>query len=159
MSNPNEKPVELLEYLQREARELAQDLGLEAKAIPSAESIAAEMKRRSDHLRSRPMQKRTADRERLMLRELDAIEADARAVVRGEACGTLSPFEAAAECEALSLAAFAVRGRYHDLLRSQDEPWPSRASPESGEARRAELDAIEAFLERKRIREAAQKAG
>ncbi len=143
-----------------EAIEVAKDLqGLLAPAILDPARIAGEMKRRADYLRSRPMQERTRKWELDVLDGLDRIGADARELAERMALGTVTDLAAVREAEVLSNAAFGIRTQFQGLLAAQDEPWASRAKPEAPAARARELAEIEAFLARKRRREARRKAG
>ncbi len=119
------------------------------RTLTTPSLVAEEMRRRSNYLRSRPMRGyRQSELE--MLRELDGIEAEARALdERRQQAGEEVLAEELAD---LGCSVFAVRGRYADLLRMIGEPFPSRAAPEKPEDRRRELSAIEAFLARKRAR-------
>jgi hypothetical protein len=138
----------------QEARAAARDMRISKRALEDPARVAAEMKRRSDYLRSRPMRAGFHQRELTMLSELDVIEARARALELQRHRGSISATQAAGEMEELGLAVFAVRGRYADLLAAMGEPWPSRPKHDP-EARKRELEEIEAFLAKKREREAA----
>ena len=145
---------------EREANEVAKDLrGLTVQALLDPSSVAAEMKRRGDYLRSRPMQERTRAWELEVLGGVDQIEAQARELVLRLATGAVTELAAVREVEILSLATYALRTRYHALLAMQDEPWAARVKAEAPESRRRELREIEGFLARKRQREARRKAG
>ncbi|HUB07873.1 MAG TPA: hypothetical protein VMB50_12760 [Myxococcales bacterium] len=137
----------------RELREHARDLRLGVRKLAGPEEIAEEMRRRSDYLRSRPMKRGLEKREREVLAALDEIEALARALSVQKALGAVPAAQVASETEKLSLAVFAVRGHFHDLLDSIDDPVPSRARLAPRAAREQELRLIEEFLERKRGKE------
>jgi hypothetical protein len=119
-----------------------------APALPPPEPpgrIAAEMLRRSSFLRSK-LSGAGARLEREVLGELDAIEAQARAL---EALGSAADNS---ELEALALLAFAVRARFEVLLTRQGWTLPRRAEPQAAEERRRELSMIDEFMARKRQR-------
>ncbi|HUB08242.1 MAG TPA: hypothetical protein VMB50_14640 [Myxococcales bacterium] len=134
----------------RDAREVERDMRLGLRTMSCPARVAEDMKRRSDFLRSRPLMPRTARRELAMLGELDALEAQARALSVAQALGGAVDVM---EVELLSLAAFAARGRFHDLLDAQGDRFPSRARPEDPALRKRELQEIEAFMRRKRKEE------
>lgn len=149
--------VEQAIEIERDAREIASDLGLLA-IPPVPATVAREMENRSRYLRSRPMPDGALGRwEKKMLAELDGLEAEARALHVQWQMNALSAMAMAKETEVLFHKVYAVRGRYADLLAALDEGWPSRARPEDPEKRKKELSEIEAFLERKKAR--AKKGG
>lgn len=138
----------------REARLAARDMRISARARTDPARVSAEMKRRSDYLRSRPLRGGFYKRELAILGELDAIEAAAREVEELRQLGAISDSRAAAETEALGPALFAVRGRYADVLDAIGGACPSRGLPDP-EARQRELSQIDEFLARKAQRAAA----
>ncbi|MHB8417633.1 MAG: hypothetical protein ACYDCL_06130 [Myxococcales bacterium] len=83
------------------------------RANPS--QIAAEMRRRSDRLRSRSRSGRVKWEDELLC-DLDAIEAQARVLSMQQALGRVTESEAAEEAVVLGLAALELRGRYYALL-------------------------------------------
>ncbi len=153
---PGESEVNQLVQQAREDRSLreqARDMRLGVRKLTSPEEIAEEMQRRSGYLRSRPMKRGHEKRERAVLAALDEIEALARALSVQKTLGTVSPAQVAKETELLSLAVFAARGHFHDLLDGLADPFPSRAKPVPAKARQEELRLIEEFLEKKRGKE------
>ena len=140
---------------QQEAKEVADaasDFRPTVEALLSPGRVADEMLERSRYLRSRPLQNMKR-RELEILGELDAIEAQARALNTLKQLGAVSEGQVAAEMGDLSLAVFAVRGRYADLLAMQGERFPSRAKPPDPAERKRELEQIDAFLARKKARQ------
>lgn len=140
---------------QQEAKEVADaasDFRPTIEALLSPGRVADEMLERSRYLRSRPLQNMKR-RELEILSELDTIEAQARTLNTQRQLGAVSDAQVAAEMAELSLAVFAVRGRYADLLHMQGEKVPSRTKPPDPADRKRELEQIDAFLARKKARQ------
>ncbi len=77
--------------------------------------IAAEMKRRSDYLRSRSWRRKARWEDGLVC-ELDLLEAQARALAVQQALGSLPEAEVMVEARQLELAALELRGRFYERL-------------------------------------------
>jgi hypothetical protein len=140
----------LAEHRERkEAIAAAPDFHPTLLAPMSPARVAAEMRSRARFLRSKRGPRRTKKLELAILEELDAAEAQARAVEEEQQGRSLG-----ADHE-LRLAVFTVRLRFADLMERQDLPFTVRARAQDPDQRRWELEQIEAFLARKRSSRAA----
>jgi hypothetical protein len=136
------------------ARDVMKAMGVKAaprgKSDPA--SIASELKARAAYLRSRPMSRDEGlqQKEREVLVELDMVEVRARMLEVERKLGQEGPTYQVGLAQLKDLA-FAVRGRFAELMEACREPWPARAKHDP-KKRAEELAAIERFLAAKKAK-------